>query len=478
MSRRPPALLGLDLGSSSARAFVYDANGTPLAGHRTGYVWTATQDGGLEIDAESLVGFAVAAVDGLLADVRGRGIEIAAVGISTFWHGLVGIDAELRPVTPAYSWGDTRATAAAAALRQRVDGAALHARTGAFLHPSFPSVKLVWLRDAAPDAFAAARWWISPGELVAARLCGILRHSMSMASASGLFDQNALDWDDEMLALGGVSREQLLPVVPEPILARGLAPEFRSRWPELDGIPWLAPAGDGACANVGSGCWDAASAALSVGTTAAVRVVSAAPRVAIPRDLFCYRLDARRFVLGGATSNGGNVWQWAREVLRLGREEEIEAAIDAIDPASHGLVVEPFLAGERSPDWPLGARAAIAGISLATTPVEILRAFMEGVARRIASVRAHVREYAPDSAIVASGRALAASPPFARIICDMLGERLLLSDFGETSSRGAALLAGEAIGALEIERVPRLEGRIFEPDMRRNEFYRSVIPSV
>lgn len=474
MSAAPVHLLGIDLGSSSARAFIYDARGVPLAGRRVPYAWTVTPDGGLEIEAGRLGDVTVEAIDGAVAHARERSLRIDAVGLSTFWHGILGVDRDLRPVTPVFSWGDTRATAAAAVLRERIDARAFHARTGAYVHPSFPAVKLFWLAEAAPEAVRATRWWISPGELLAAQFCGVLRESISMASASGMFDQNALDWDDEIVSLLPIGREHLLPVGRETTIARSLAPAFARRWPELDGVPWLAPAGDGACANIGSGCAVPDAAALSIGTTAAVRIVREAPRVTIPPDLFCYRLDGRRFVLGGATSNGGNVYAWARRTLRFdGSGESVDAALAAMEPVGHGLVVDPSLAGERSPEWPLGARAAIEGVSLATTPLEIFHAMLEGVGRRVARIRGAVRAHAPESeTVVASGRALTESRAFARIVCDMLGEPLHVVAFGETSSRGAALLAGEAIGAVEIANVPRLDAERIEPDMARHARYR------
>ncbi|HEU5161522.1 MAG TPA: FGGY family carbohydrate kinase, partial [Thermoanaerobaculia bacterium] len=360
MSEPGPFFLGVDVGSSSARAFVYDANGTPRAGERVPYVWSSAPDGTLEVAAERRVDVAAAAIDGALAHVRREGIRIAAAGISTFWHGLLGVSAEGSAITPCYSWGDTRAAGAAADMRGRADETAIHRRTGAWFHPSFPAVKLAWLRGADAAAAARVRWWMSAGEFLTLRLFRSMRGSISMASASGLLDQNALAWDEEMLALAGIDAGKLLPLDPESAPAK-LAGEFAERWPELAGVPWTEAIGDGACANIGSGCADVRAAALSVGTTGAVRVVQRAARAVIPDDLFCYRVDRARFVVGGATSNGGNVFAWGRATLRLSAEEQgaIDAQLASRTPDGHGLTVLPFLAGERSPGWPLAARAAI-----------------------------------------------------------------------------------------------------------------------
>ena len=477
MKERAPFFLGIDLGSSSARAFVYDARGVPLGGERDPYSWSSAPDGTLEVAAERLVEVTVAAIDGGMALVRESGIHIAAAGLSTFWHGLVGVGAGGDAVTPVYSWGDGRAAAAAAAMRERADERAIHRRTGAYFHPSFPAVKLAWLRETRPDAVARVRWWMSAGEFLSFRFLRARSGSVSMASATGLLDQNRLAWDEEMLALAGIDEGSLLPLEQPGAPAR-LAGELAERWPELEGVPWTEAIGDGACANIGSGCADIGAAALSVGTTAAVRVVQRAGRVAIPDDLFCYRVDRSRFVVGGATSNGGNVFAWGRSALRLpeGERAGIETAIAERTPDGHGLTVLPFLAGERSPRWPLAARGAIEGITVATTGLDILQASLEAVAYRLALIRRSLREIVPESkTVVASGRALAESPAFARIVCDALGEPLHLSSFGETSSRGAALLAAERIGALDPATLPPPDAAVLQPDPKRHAIYTRAI---
>jgi gluconokinase len=333
-------------------------------------------------------------------------------------------------------------------------------------------VKLLWLRREAPELVDRVSVWMSAGEYLALRFLGARHASISMASASGLLDQNRLAWDEEMMALAGVDATRLPPLDGAP--PAHVAGEFAHRWKELAGVPWTEAIGDGACANIGSGCADLASAALSVGTTAAVRVVRRAASLAIPDDLFCYRVDRERFILGGATSNGGNVFAWGRSLLRLpdGDADALDALLASREPDGHGLTVLPFLAGERSPRWPLDARATIEGITVATETVDILQASLEAVAYRLALIRTSLRAIVPEARrIVASGRAIAESPAFARVVCDVLGEPVHVSSFGETSSRGAALLAGEAIGLVDPAALPPPEAAVLEPDRERHAIF-------
>jgi gluconokinase len=472
-------LLALDIGTSSARAALYDAAGAAVPGrfHRIAYEPRVTPDGGVEHDAERLLAAVAACIDATLAG----GGEVRAVAVTTFWHGLLGFDDAGRPATPVYMWADTRSSADADALRARVDEDALHARTGCHLHASYWPARLAWLRRTAPDVVARVARWGSFGEHLERRLLGDAATSLSMASGTGLFDQDALAWDDEALRLAGVDRERLFPLRDRAEARAGLARAWAARWPALRGVPWLPAVGDGAASNVGSGCVSPARLALNLGTSAALRVVPAPgtpPATAPPpRGLWRYRLDRRRVIVGGATSEGGTVDAWCREVLRLPDEAATEAALAAMAPDAHGLTVLPFLAGERAPGWRGDRRATIAGLGLDTGPLDVLRAALEAVALRLALVYDLLRPWAAaEHAIVASGGA-AASAAWAQILADALGHPLTLALDDEATSRGAALLALDALGerALDAGPPPPTAGRVVAPDAARHARYRAAL---
>ena len=313
------------------------------------------------------------------------------------------------------------------------------------MHSTFYPAKLTWMREARPDVFARVKTWCGFAEYLLLRLTGRLRASVSMASGTGLLDQRTGAWDTAMLDACGIGPGRLPPIDDAPLI--GLAPEWRARWPALAEAPWLPAAGDGACSNLGTDCSGPDRIALNVGTSAALRLVTPAPE-AVPWGLWHYRVDARRHLIGGATSEGGNVLAWARRTLALpGDDAALDAALAAVAPDSHGLTALPFLAGERSPGWRGDARAAVAGISLATTAPQILRALVEAVAYRLAAVYDLLAPVAsPGHAVIASGGALGHSRVFTQILADALGVPIELREGTEASSRGAALLALGALG--------------------------------
>lgn len=472
---RPPFIVTLDVGSSSVRALCFDATGSALPIERQDkYEPDRTPDGGVEIDADKLVSLAIEALDGLLADLGPQVDVVAAVAVSAFWHTLLGVGADGRARTPLYSWADTRSAGAVETLRARLDERAYHARTGCVFHTSYLPARLVWLAGRDPVDFAAVRRWMSFGEYLHLRLFGETRCSISMASATGLFDQHAQTWDKPVLDAVGLTTDHLSPLADLEASFRGLRREFVNRWPALAAVPWFPALGDGACSNVGAGCYTPDRAALMVGTSGAMRVCWRADAVAVPPGLWCYRVDRRRVLLGGALSNGGNLYGWLTETLRLDPPDGVERELAAMPPDAHGLTLLPFLAGERSTGWVASARAAIVGVSLATRPLDILRAGLETVAYRFALIHERLREACPDVRhLVATGGALMASRAWIQIMADVLGMAVTPSREAEASSRGAALLVLESLGVLpSLDAAPASVEANVLPDLGRHARYR------
>jgi gluconokinase len=471
-------VLALDIGTSSSRAIVYDHAGSavPSLKEQRAYEPRTDADGTSEFDPDFLVEQTALCIDGVLKKAGGDAGKIRAVGACTFWHSMAGVNKGGRPVTPLITWADTRSADAARRLKQKVDPAPVHARTGCAIHPSYYPARLLWLSESDPAAFRKVDRWLSPGEYLHLCLFGETRCSVSMASATGLFHQNACDWDDEMLAAVPCSRENLAPLADLDAPLTGLRPEWSSRWPALAQVPWVPAVGDGAASNLGSGCDTDGRIAINLGTSGAIRVLWEADRVEIPDALWCYRLDRHHFVMGGAFSDGGVVYPWLRETLQLLPDADVERELAASQPDGHGLTFLPFLAGERSTGWRPEARATLDGLSLATTPLDVTQACMEAVALRFTLVADVLRRKFPKATeVVVSGGVAPKSPAWTRMLADALGVPITVSAESEASSRGAALIALEAAGVLQYEEAPRPAGRVVPSDPDRHGVYRRAL---
>ena len=475
----PGNILAVDVGSSSVRCSVYDGSGGLIEGTSSSrtHAFERNPPGAAVLDAEDLAGLVFRVMDETLSKARGVEGGIRAVATSTFWHGMLGVDAQGHPTTPVFTWADRRAAATARELKLTLDEEAVHRRTGAVLHSSYWPAKLLWLSRTDAYAFSRTERFVSPGEYLHLKVFGSCGVGTSMASATGLFDQNRGGYDGGVLAALPIDEGSLSPISDEPLA--GLGGEWAARWPALREASWFPAVGDGACSNIGSGCATRDRLALMIGTSGAMRVLWEAGFAEIPRGLWCYRADDRRFVCGGALSDGGNLVEWLRRTLRLPDEGETERLLSRMEPDAHGLTLLPLLAGERGPGWADEANGTVAGLSLGTTPVEILRAAMEGVALRFALVAETLDEAFPEGAgereVVATGGGLLGSPTWTRIMADALGRPVRISGVREASSRGAALLAAEALGGPRIEAVPAPLGDTYYPDAGRHEVYRRAL---
>ena len=472
-------ILTLDIGSSSARALLFGVDGKQIPGFESHvpYQASTTQSGGWEIGAADLVQITAQALDPICSEMRSRKVRPAAVAIDTFWHSILGVAEDHKAVTPVLHPFDSRSADAAKQLAQRVDEAQQHSRTGCVLHPSYPPAKLLWLSESQPEAFRAAKRWMSFGEYLFLELFGKSGCSTSMISASGLWNQNANSYDREILDALPIKEEQLAQVDAMDVPQTKLSDRFARRWPELDGIPWFPALGDGACDNVGSGCTERDRYALMVGTSGALRACARADSIVIPTGLFCYRLDRRRFVLGGALSNGGEVFAWMRRTLQLPEPNELERQLAELQPGQHGLTILPFFAGERSTGWRLDARAAITGLAVSTTPIEILHAALESVALRFRNVYdLMMPSLGVPKEVIASGGGLLYSPTWTRMMADTLDHSVIPCLEPEATSRGAALVALERIGAIgDIGQMAPTLGSEVRPDEANKHIYDAAL---
>lgn len=469
----PSWVLALDIGSSSVRARLYGPELTAWAAEHSPtrrYSWEL-RDGAMTVEADRLVGLTAEVLDEATAIAERDGRTIEGVAIATFWHSLLGVDREGRPVTPVYGWGDSRAREAVTELGKTLDPTRYHGRTGCFLTPVYPAVKLAWLRQSHPRDFAAAAGWVAFGDHLAERLFGERRTSVSIASGSGLFDARSMRWDGETLEAVGVRAEQLPEIGDlEPFV--GLRSQWGSRWPLLKEIAWLPAVGDGACANLGSGAVGASKPGLTVGTSAAVRVLRrrSVREAAPPAELWRYLLDREHVVTGGALSNGGNGLVFLRRIFPDLTLEAIGAALASDPEFLEGLAVVPALVDERGEGPELGVGGVVTGLRPSTSSADLAAAWLQAIARRVAApFRALEREHGPAQEVHATGGAFNALPGWLQTFADVLGRPIARAADPEATSRGVAILAARATGWLgSLEAVPPLRGDRFAPDLERH----------
>ena len=443
-------VLAIDMGTSSTRTALFDRRGRRLPGTlaQEQYSLRTSTDGAAELDPATLE---AALARCLTATVRRTGRRpVVSVGVTCFWHSLLGCDKAGKPLTPIYTWADGRCREDAAQLRSELNEANYHALTGCMLRASFWPAKLRWLARTQPRLYGRVACWMSPAEWIEKRFCeeGGTQGAFGMATGTGLFNPRTLKWERSLLDQCKLDPAKLPVIGEEPVrLRRERARVYRA----LKDTLWWPAIGDGAASNLGSGATRPGRAAINIGTSGALRVMREGPDAQSPFGLFCYRVDETRYVVGGAISNAGNLRAWCCRELRLPKSDAaIEKALAARPGPVSSLVTLPFWSPERAPTWCEDVGGSISGLSQNTTALDLLQSTTEAAYHRLAMIAdlslGAVNEGDPrQTQIIVSGGVLK-SPSSLQRLADVMNRPLHPSIEPEASLRGAAIRGLEKIG--------------------------------
>lgn len=459
-------LLILDIGSSSVRALLLDETLRLIPGASVfrPHQFDHEPQGAATLDMDVLQTTVESCIDEILRHPQAANIHV--VGVDTLVGNMLGVDAKGKAVTPVYTYADTRSAEDVAMLAENVDREDAHQRTGCLLHTAYQPGRILWLKRTQPALYASVARWVDVGAYLYGCWFGESVTSYSVASWSGLLNRSTLDWDAEWLRILDLERKRLPKLDDYSNPRIGLSATYANRWNKLVRVPFCLPVGDGAAANVGSGCVGRDLTSLTVGTTAAVRTLTATAPATVPPGLWCYRADAKLHLIGGATTEGGSIHRWARDTFRLpDKDADVEAALQGRIADAHGLTFLPLLAGERSPGWASHATGAINGLRPSTTPLDILQAALESVALRLSLIAQQMQGVTCDSpTFVGSGGALLASPVWAQMMADALAAPIHMTAEPEITARGVGLLALRAVGGSQLTDYPPAISRTYEPN--------------
>lgn len=432
---QPAYFVGLDMGTTAVKAVAFRADGTLLASQEQAYALLQPSEGAAEQQPDDLLAAAAQCLRRLLASL-GRPPE--GIGLSTAMHSLLLLDGARRPCSPLFTWADTRAQAVVADFSPAQQRALL-ARTGTPVHPMSPLVKLRWLARERATSFSKAAYisdiksylvdrWTQEG------LC----LDTNLASASGLMDIRRLAWDEDACALAGIQPAQLPQIV---------APTQQLRWQPAvasdlgtAGVPLFIGGADGCLANLGSQLAEG-EVAMTIGTSAALRLTHQKPQIDPSLGLFNYHLLDKTYVMGGASNNGGNLIAWLFKLLRHPYQNIGELLAAAAEVSSDGLVFQPYLFGERAPIYQADAAAAFLHIRSHHQVPQLARAVLEGMLDNLLEIHRHIEAAAgPSRRIVASG-GFVQSPYWLELFAARAGCPLVVANQPQASAYGAALVA-------------------------------------
>jgi xylulokinase len=448
-------LLGaIDVGTSGARAAIFDLEGRRLLEARRTYPTRTPQVGWAEQDGRAWRSAALGALADVVRRLTAEGIgapgDIRALGLTGQCPSVVLVDAGSEPVTAGLIYRDNRASGEATTLRERFGDEAIHRRTG-HLPSGFHIVpKLLWLREHEPAAFARARWALQPRDLVAATLTGETATDGTHAAATLAYDLRAGTWDEGFCAAVGLDPGLFPAIRPSSAVLGGLRADVARRVGLRAGLPVVLGGADSQACALGAGVVAAGPVSEMAGSSTCLNAV-----VSTPLDVLAVthypHVVAGSFTTETGINTTGAAVAWLAGLLYGGRSgrarstdyERLDAAAAAVAPGADGLVALAVLAdGERTdPDL----RGAFAGLSLRHGRPELARAMLEAVAFAIGDQLDLLRDggAAVTELRISGGDTRLAT--WSRVKADVLGIPVRRVP-GDAAVTGVAMLAGLGAG--------------------------------
>jgi xylulokinase len=442
-------LLGIDLGTSSFKAVLFDPEIPAIVAQgKVGIEIETPSPDRAEANPEALWDALVDVLGQLRASDPAAFSAVESVGLSTIFPALVPMDANGRPLSPALLYCDHRALPQAEVFAQTFGVEDLERRTGNRFTPGTTTLPgILWLRDEAPEVFARTHVFGQIETYLVHRLTGEFVVDASHQSLSGLTRSGEeLDYDATILAAAGLDAERL----PRPLQSTDIAGTVTSRAAAAcglrAGIPVVAGCGDAPLATLGGGISSAGKLFVSAGTTDCLMISADRPS---GNPVFCniHAPVPDLWVVNGTMSTAGASVKWFQEQFHPCTLAEMTHWAEEARPGAEGLVFLPYLQGERTPWWDPQARGAFFGLSLGTGRAEACRAVFEGIAcgwRQIVGLlEEECRLHAPEVVVVGGGSTNAL---LNRIKATMLDRPVRAISFTEITSVGAALIAGIGAG--------------------------------
>jgi gluconokinase len=448
-----PVLVGIDLGTSAVKVLAVTTDGREITSGAEFYGLLTPQNDFVEQDADVIYRATMRVLERVLADVRLRGSQVAAIGFSSAMHGILAVDAGGEPISHVITWLDRRSATIADGWRRDGTALELYRRTGAPTHPMLPLAKLRWLRDNDPALFGRASRFVGLKELFIFRWTGEWLVDWGLAAATGLFSVHQPTWDERALELAGIEPGRLSRPAPPSTALRTFRASIARELHLAPETAVVLASSDGALANIGIGASLAGDLALTLGTSGAIRVMVDAPAIDPAGRTFCYYADDTRYIVGGPTSSAGAALDWifALVLADVPKDERFARAAElaqGVAPGAQGLVVLPFLSGERAPYWRSSLRGSFEGLDLSHTRATIVRAALEGVVFGMRAVYEVVKTTVGDAQRLLLSGGLTKAPLVRTLLADVFGLPAVQPHQQEASAFGAALLAAQAVGVI------------------------------
>ncbi|MEJ7913024.1 MAG: gluconokinase [Chitinophagaceae bacterium] len=442
-------VVGVDIGTGSTKAVAVNEQGSVIASAQRSYATAHTAAGYSEQQPTEIWKAFVDCLGELSASLP---VPPHVVTLSSAMHSLLCVNREGELLTPLMIWSDSRSALIAEALQASPEGEAFYRSTGTPIHAMTPLCKIRWLAENKTDVFEQTSRFLSIKEWIWWKLFGCYEIDYSMASATGMFAVAAPAWHLPALAWAGVSEAQLSKPVATEFSRKGLAEDTAAVLLLSPDTSFIIGASDGCLANLGTDALEAGTAAITIGSSGAVRLCSKKPILRFPSMPFSYRLYDQLYICGGPINNGGIVLLWALKIfMRIESPgaadfEKFFDTISTVKAGCEGLVFLPYLTGERAPVWDAKSCGVFFGLGIQHSAAHMMRAAVEGVCYAIRETIQMVEESNVPLQLLKVSGGFARSAYWLQMIADVTRKNLCTVQTEDASAIGAAYMALHSLG--------------------------------
>lgn len=468
-------LIGIDIGTGSTKAVAINADGVVLGSAQVHYPTISGEGGTSEQDPAQVWRAFIECLSGLNRQLT---MPPAAVCLSSAMHSLIPVSEQGVPLSNMMTWADGRSSEVASRLRHAKIGRTLYEETGTPLHAMSPLCKIIWLRENRPLLFEKTAWFVSIKEYIWYNLFGIWEVDYSIASATGLFNIQTLNWHEGALSEAGIPAERLSLPINTTTFRDGIAEDLATQFALPRSTPFMVGASDGCLANVGSFAIEPGIAALTIGTSGAIRVTRETPAINWNHMTFNYRLNEKYFVSGGPINNGGVALKWyAQNLLKHSLDsasayEELLASLVSVPPGSDALFFLPYILGERAPIWNSNASGVFFGITAQHQQEHFTKAVIEGILFSLYQIMKGIEADGVRIKQIHVSGGFVNSRDWVQLLATIFGKKVVLVNRDDASAIGAAFLALDKMGIKgAYDKLSGQESVTFEPDPEIHRLY-------
>jgi gluconokinase len=436
-------VIGIDIGTGSTKALAVNERGETVTSSQVHYDITSPRPGFCEQSPETVWSAFAACVRKITTELKS---PPEAIVLSSAMHSVIPVDAEGKEIHPMIIWADNRSAAIAKKIYDSALGEILYEQNGTPLHAMTPLCKILWLKDNKPSVFNKAAKFISIKEYIWFRLFHDFQVDYSIASATGMMDIHTCQWSANALSLIDINETKLSTLVSTDYKRSNASADICSQLGILTRTVIVAGASDGCFANLGSFATEPGNAALTIGTSGAVRVASTRPIYNFKAMTFNYRLDSKTFICGGPTNNGGVALRWyVTNFLKLplvtaNDYNRVLDTINAAPPGSDGLIFLPYLFGERAPIWNSDASGVFFGIRNHHKQEHFTRAVVEGISLALYDIAENLMSGGSTIKQIHVSGGFVRSSAWLQILADIFNIKVCLLNSDDASALGAAFM--------------------------------------